>query len=92
MIAFSANALANCATEACWYAILQEKIWKFERHFPSSQESYQAVNPAFPSLRYGLVVKIAGPHPAGPGSIPGNGIPFCISPKIKKTVTVWMIF
>ena len=25
------------------------------------------------SLRYGLVVRIAGSHPAGPGSIPGNG-------------------
>ena len=28
------------------------------------------------SLRYGLVVRIAGSHPAGPGSIPGNGTPF----------------
>jgi hypothetical protein len=26
------------------------------------------------NLRYGLVVRIAGSHPAGPGSIPGNGI------------------
>jgi hypothetical protein len=25
-------------------------------------------------VRYGLVVRIAGSHPAGPGSIPGNGI------------------
>ena len=24
-------------------------------------------------LRYGLVVRIAGSHPAGPGSIPGAG-------------------
>jgi hypothetical protein len=24
-------------------------------------------------FRYGLVVRIAGSHPAGPGSIPGNG-------------------
>ena len=28
------------------------------------------------NLRYGLVVRIAGSHPAGPGSIPGNGILF----------------
>jgi hypothetical protein len=28
------------------------------------------------SIRYGLVVRIAGSHPAGPGSIPGNGISF----------------
>lgn len=28
----------------------------------------------YPPLRYGLVVRIAGSHPAGPGSIPGNGI------------------
>ncbi len=27
----------------------------------------------FVQLRYGLVVRIAGSHPAGPGSIPGNG-------------------
>ena len=27
----------------------------------------------FASFRYGLVVRIAGSHPAGPGSIPGNG-------------------
>ena len=25
-------------------------------------------------LRYGLVVRIPGSHPGGPGSIPGNGI------------------
>ena len=30
-------------------------------------------------LRYGLVVRIAGSHPAGPGSIPGNGnLLFCL--------------
>ena len=27
-------------------------------------------------IRYGLVVRIAGSHPAGPGSIPGNGRSF----------------
>ena len=27
-------------------------------------------------LRYGLVVRIPGSHPGGPGSIPGNGIFF----------------
>ena len=27
-------------------------------------------------IRYGLGVRIAGSHPAGPGSIPGNGIFF----------------
>ena len=27
-------------------------------------------------LRYGLVVRISGSHPGGPGSIPGNGILF----------------
>lgn len=30
------------------------------------------------SLRYGLVVRIAGSHPAGPGSIPGNGTLFLL--------------
>ena len=28
------------------------------------------------SIRYGLVVRIPGSHPGGPGSIPGNGIFF----------------
>ena len=28
------------------------------------------------SIRYGLVVRIPGSHPGGPGSIPGNGIYF----------------
>ena len=28
------------------------------------------------SIRYGLVVRIPGSHPGGPGSIPGNGISF----------------
>ena len=27
-------------------------------------------------IRYGLVVRISGSHPGGPGSIPGNGILF----------------
>ncbi len=27
-------------------------------------------------IRYGLVVRIAGSHPAGPGSFPGNGRSF----------------
>merc|ERR1712101_16802 len=28
------------------------------------------------NVRYGLVVRIPGSHPGGPGSIPGNGNPF----------------
>ena len=31
-------------------------------------------------LRYGLVVRISGSHPGGPGSIPGNGILFSVFP------------
>jgi hypothetical protein len=37
------------------------------------------------SFRYGLVVRIAGSHPAGPGSIPGNGKLFsllCACPSV----------
>ena len=30
-------------------------------------------SPTFSSIRYGLVVRIPGSHPGGPGSIPGNG-------------------
>ena len=29
-------------------------------------------------FRYGLVVRISGSHPGGPGSIPGNGIFFSL--------------
>jgi hypothetical protein len=32
------------------------------------------MHPFLLSIRYGLVVRIAGSHPAGPGSIPGNGM------------------
>ena len=31
------------------------------------------LNTHSPSVRYGLVVRISGSHPGGPGSIPGNG-------------------
>ena len=34
-------------------------------------------------LRYGLVVRISGSHPGGPGSIPGNGILFCCYKEIQ---------
>ena len=30
-------------------------------------------SPTVGTIRYGLVVRIAGFHPAGPGSIPGRG-------------------
>ncbi len=36
------------------------------------------------SFRYGLVVRIAGSHPAGPGSIPGNGKYILSTPQVKK--------
>ena len=36
------------------------------------------------SLRYGLVVRIAGSHPAGSSSIPGKGIPFLDFVSIQK--------
>ena len=35
-------------------------------------------------LRYGLVVRIPGSHPGGPGSIPGNGKSFCKVHDAKK--------
>ena len=36
-------------------------------------------------FRYGLVVRIPGSHPGGPGSIPGNGIfSYSQPPAIKK--------
>ena len=39
------------------------------------------LNTHSPSVRYGLVVRISGSHPGGPGSIPGNGNLF---PPLKK--------
>ena len=35
------------------------------------------VSLVYHELRYGLVVRIPGSHPGGPGSIPGNGKSFC---------------
>ena len=40
--------------------------WEGGTCVPSKPESEQ-------QLRYGLVVRIPGSHPGGPGSIPGNG-------------------
>ena len=37
----------------------------------------------FIPIRYGLVVRIPGSHPGGPGSTPGVGIPFW-TPKMNK--------
>ena len=42
-------------------------IWKVERTICS------VLNLLCTSVRYGLVVRISGSHPGGPGSIPGNG-------------------
>ena len=38
-------------------------------------------------LRYGLVVRIPGSHPGGPGSIPGNGKFFSSKNILKKFST-----
>ena len=35
-------------------------------------------------IRYGLVVRIPGSHPGGPGSIPGNGKFFKFSKMARK--------
>ena len=37
-------------------------------------------------LRYGLVVRISGSHPGGPGSIPGNGILLALDIETKMYV------
>jgi hypothetical protein len=43
------------------------------RHFiPKHEETVQKCQRKY-SFRYGLVVRIPGSHPGGPGSIPGNG-------------------
>ena len=54
--------------------------------------------PTIVSVRYGLVVRIPGSHPGGPGSIPGNGIFFlalsatpmsCASVQLHSTRGLW---
>lgn len=40
----------------------------------SHGESHMGSNPILCIYRYGLVVRIEGLHPSGPGSIPGIGI------------------
>ena len=42
------------------------------------------VSLVYHELRYGLVVRIPGSHPGGPGSIPGNGKSFCKVHDAKK--------
>ena len=41
------------------------------------------------SIRYGLVVRIPGSHPGGPGSIPGNGIIFSCRKRGKRIRRGW---
>ncbi len=44
------------------------------------------------SFRYGLVVRIAGSHPAGPGSIPGNGKYILSTPQVKKNISLCVMY
>ena len=43
-----------------------DKVWQFQILFTQR-------DPLLYIIRYGLVVRISGSHPGGPGSIPGNG-------------------
>ena len=45
-------------------------LWSHGREAHVSHESRLQIGQ---KLRYGLVVRIPGSHPGGPGSIPGNG-------------------
>ena len=45
----------------------------------------------FQAIRHGLGVRIAGSHPAGPGSIPGVGTHFC-GMKVNKLFLFGKIF
>ena len=44
------------------------------------------------SVRYGLVVRIPGSHPGGPGSIPGIGIILIMSYNNKKHFETFLLF
>ena len=46
----------------------------------SDEESQRKSPVASSSTSHGLVVRIPGSHPGGPGSIPGNGNPFLTPP------------
>ena len=41
--------------------------------FPGESVLMYPLQASLSSVRYGLVVRIPGSHPGGPGSIPGNG-------------------
>ncbi len=49
---------------------------------------FQEASSELSDIRHGLVVRIAGSHPAGPGSIPGGGRTFLLSPR-KETNTLF---
>ena len=48
----------------------------FQNEIFKTASSGGSIHISLATVRYGLVVRIAGSHPAGPGSIPGNGILF----------------
>jgi hypothetical protein len=59
--------------------ILRYKKYEFIFNFHMSYKKYEFIfnfHNVVTSLRYGLVVRIPGSHPGGPGSIPGIGILF----------------
>ena len=59
--------------------------------FPGESVLMYPLQASLSSVRYGLVVRIPGSHPGGPGSIPGNGITFATSLLPIKT-KIYFIF
>ena len=62
------SVLGNWQSHTCHLRLLQNVVCCI------SEETFSFINRIFLSLPHGLVVRIAGSHPAGPGSIPGGGI------------------
>ena len=56
----------------------KRRIWvNLQGNFSKKISEYDLNIPKFQHvIRHGLGVRIAGSHPAGPGSIPGVGTPF----------------
>ena len=57
---------------------------KWKKAYHSLNATTVEFVPQWLCVRYGLVVRIPGSHPGGPGSIPGNGKSFCKVHDAKK--------
>ena len=66
----------SCEVREDPFTVLSTPIRRY-KGIPKKKDCVSSQMPQYISIiRYGLVVRISGSHPGGPGSIPGNGILF----------------